>query len=96
MLDIFMIAVFCAPFVGFLVAEVFALIRWRGIWRLGALLPLFLVGTIIVRIVVDTQADPTSHNLWPFAVVMCSFLALAILGVLVGIRSMITPRLHGK
>ncbi len=85
MLVIFMLLLF----VGFLAAEVLALVRWRGIWRLVALLPLFMVGFIGVRIVVDTQADPTSHNLWPFEVVMWSFLALAFLGVLFGIRSMI-------
>src|SRR5687768_1102020 len=88
MFDIFMLLI-CALFVGFLAAEVFALVRWRGIWRLVGLLPLFIVGFIVVRIVVDTQADPTSHNLWPFEVVMWSFLGLVFLGVLFGIRSMI-------
>ena len=97
MLDIFMFLI-CALFVGFLAAEVFALVRWRGIWRLVALLPLFIVSFIVVRIVVDTQADPTSHNLWPFEVVVWSVLALAFLGVLVGIRSMteFRRRPHGK
>jgi hypothetical protein len=97
MLDIFMLLI-CALVVCSLAAEVFALVKLRGIWRLVALLPLFIVGFIVVRIVVDTQADPTSHNLWPFEVVVWSFLALAFLGVLVGIRSMIEfrRRPHGK
>src|SRR5687767_865477 len=97
MLDIVMLLI-CALVVCFLAAEVFALVSWRGIWRLIALLPLFMVSFIVVRIVVDTQADPTSHNLWPFEVVVWSLLALAFLGVLVGIRSMIEfrRRPHGK
>lgn len=96
MLDIFMLLFFFAPFVGFLAAEVFALVRWKGLWRLIALLPVLIVGFIAVRIVVDTQADPTSHNLWPFEVFLSSILSLAFLGVLLGIRSMIEHRAHGK
>lgn len=91
MLDIFMLLM-CALVVGFLAMEVFALVRWKGIWRLVALLPLFIVSFIVARIAVDTQADPTSHNLWPFEIVVWSCLALAYLGVLVGIRSMIEFR----
>ncbi len=60
---IFMLFVL-ALFIGFLSAEVFALVRWRGAWRLAALLPLFTVGFIVVRIVVDTHAAPTSFCHW--------------------------------
>ena len=91
MFDIFMLLI-CALFIGFLGAEVFALVKWRGVWRFLALLPLFMVGFVVVRIVVDTQADPTSHNLWPFELVIWSFLAIAFLGVLVGVRSMFLQR----
>jgi hypothetical protein len=91
MVDIFLLLI-CALFIGFLAAAVFALVRWRGIWRFVALLPLFIVSFIVVRIVVDTQADPTSHNLWPLEVVVWSFLALAFLGVLFGIRSLMEFR----
>ena len=85
-------------FLGFLVAELFAVVKWKGIWRLAALLPLFVVSFIVARIVVDTQADPTSHNLWPFEVVVWNFLALVFLGVLVVIRSMVEfrRRPHGS
>jgi len=94
MLDTFMLLI-CAVFAGFLAAEVFALVKWRGLWRLVALLPLLIVSFLLVRIVVDTQADPTSHNLWPLEVVIWSILALVFLGVLFGIRSMIVDRPHG-
>ena len=85
---IFMLFVL-ALFIGFLSAGVFALVRWRGAWRLAALLPLFTVGFIVVRIVVDTHAAPTSHNLWPFEVVIWSLLALVFLGALAGLRLII-------
>lgn len=85
MLTSFMLFVL-ALFIGFIAAEVFVLIRWKGAWRLTALLPLFTVGFIVVRIVVDVRAHPTSHNLWAFEVLIWSFLAFLFLGTLVGIR----------
>ena len=98
MLEIFFLFLMCTLFVSFLAAEVFALVKWTAVWRLVALLPLFIVSFIVVRIVVDTQADTTSHNLWPFEVVVWNFLALAFLGVLVVIRSIIEfrRRPHGS
>ena len=83
-----------ALFIGFVAAAVLAFTRWKGVWRLVALLPLFAVGFVVVRIVIDAQAHPTSHNLWPFEVGMWSFLAIIFLGALVGVRAIIrlTPR----
>jgi len=71
-----------ALFIGFLVAEAFALIRWKGVWRLAALLPLLILGFILVRIVVD----PSQHYLLAAEMIIGSFLALAFLGILAGIR----------
>jgi len=71
-----------ALFIGFLVAEVFALRQWRGPWRLAALMPLFIVGFVLMRIAVD----PTQHYLLAFEAMVWSSLALAFLGLLVGIR----------
>jgi len=71
-----------ALFIGFLIAEIFALRRWRGFWRLAALIPLILVGFVLGRIAVD----PSQHYLLAFeALVWCS-LALAFLGLLAAIR----------
>ena len=50
--------------------------KWRGIWRIAAAVPAAVVLFVILRIVVDTMRDPTSHNLWPFEVVMFSGIAL--------------------
>jgi hypothetical protein len=79
---------FFALLIGFLAAESFALIRWKGWWRLAALLPLFVVGFILVRIAVD----PTQHYLLAFEVLIWSFLALVFLGLLAGIRWMVEFR----
>jgi len=53
-------------------------IRWRGGWRIAAFAPLGLMGFVILRIVVDTAIDPTSHNLWPFEILMFGTAAIAI------------------
>ena len=44
--------------------------RWRGGWRIAAAVPAVIMAFIVLRIFVDTARDPTSHNLWPFEIVM--------------------------
>ena len=44
--------------------------RWRGCWRLAAALPCAGGAFVVLRIIIDTVRDPTSHNLWPFEIVM--------------------------
>ena len=65
---------------GFVVAQGWALVRWQGIWRWLAGVPLLLVSVVVLRIIVDTSADPTSHNLWPFEVLGVMVLAGVALG----------------
>lgn len=63
--------------------------RWRGVWRLLAALPAVAIIVVIVRILVDTSRDPTSHNLWPFEVLMGGAIALGVNGVLRLVRRML-------
>ncbi len=44
--------------------------RWRGAWRLAAVVPAAVMVFVVLRIIVGTAIDPTSHNLWPFEIVM--------------------------
>lgn len=44
--------------------------RWRGRWRIAAVIPALVMGFVVLRIVIDTSRDPTSHNLWPFEIIM--------------------------
>lgn len=48
----------------------YAIYKWNGWWRYAAVLPLLVIATVVLRILVDTHRDPTSHNLWPFEIVM--------------------------
>jgi hypothetical protein len=56
--------------------------KWRGAWRVAAAVPAAVVLFVILRIIVDTARDPTSHNLWPFEVLMFSAAALVGIGAL--------------
>jgi hypothetical protein len=51
-------------------APVWGLWRWRGGWRLAAALPTTLMAFVVLRIVAGTSIDPTSHNLWPFEILI--------------------------
>jgi hypothetical protein len=63
-------------------APAWAIWRWRGGWRMGATIPAVLMAFVVLRIMVDTARDPTSHNLWPFEIVMFGIVSLAIMGAL--------------
>lgn len=56
--------------------------KWRGGWRIAAAVPAGVVLFVVLRIVIDTAGDPTSHNLWPFEVLMAGTGALLAIGVL--------------
>ena len=56
--------------VGGVGAPAWALWKWRGAWRVAAAFPALIMAFVVLRIVVDTARDPTSHNLWPFEVLM--------------------------
>ena len=85
-----------AIFVGFMLAfaglgllglgwPAWALWRWRDKWRLWAAIPLAVMGFVVLRIVSGTAIDPTSHNLWPFEILMagaCSVVAMAVISAL--------------
>jgi hypothetical protein len=85
--------------IGFVVGTVAALRRWCGGWRLIALLPLLGVIAVVVTIVVDINAEPTAHNLWPFEVLGAVGIAGAALGGLWLVRLIAqqwTSRVEGR
>lgn len=81
----FMVAVAALGIAG-LAAPVWAMLRWEGGWRLAAGAPLGLLGFVILRIALETSVDPTSHNLWPFEILMASFASLGIIVLFAVIR----------
>ncbi|MGH8504420.1 MAG: hypothetical protein ACRETM_00475 [Stenotrophobium sp.] len=63
-----------------------ALWKWSGGWRLAAAVPVAIMGFVVLRFLLDTALDPTSHNLWPFEMIMYGMLCVGIIGVLTLMR----------
>jgi len=89
-------SVFMAAVLVLLVASIggpiWALRKWRGGWRVAAALPLAAMAFVVLRIVVDVARDPTSHNLWPFEILMFGAASFAVILVLAFVRRLVTPR----
>lgn len=77
----FMLVMFALG-VGGLAVPLWSAWQWRGGWRIAALVPAAVLAFVVLRIAVETARDPTSHNLWPFEVIMFGAGALAAIGVL--------------
>jgi len=81
----FMLAV-AALGIAAVAAPFWAIRRWRGGWRVAAAVPAVMTGFVVLRIIVNTAGDPTSHNLWPFEILQVGVLSLVVIGVLVAAR----------
>jgi hypothetical protein len=77
----FMLAVLVLLLCG-LAAPIWGLWKWHGRWRVAAAAPGVLMAFIVLRILIGTAIDPTSHNLWPFEILMVGAVSLAIMLVL--------------
>jgi len=72
-----------AVFVVALLLRAFGVAKFAVAWLLVAA---SVPGAVMARVAIDTAADPTSHNLWPFELVIAVFvgLAAALAGALLG------------
>lgn len=77
----FMLAMFAVGLLG-LAAPAWALWRWRGIWRVLAAIPAALMAWTVLNIVVGVARDRTSHNLWPFEILMFGGFSAASVAVM--------------
>lgn len=66
-----------------LMARGFGLARF---WKVWLLIAAAVPAAVLVRIVVDTTADATTHNLWPLEIAIATALGLgcSLLGSLLG------------
>jgi hypothetical protein len=78
--------------IGSLLLPLRAMRRWEGGWRVAAAVPLLWVGFVVLRIVVGTASDPTSHNLWPFEILYAGVVSLALIVTLTVVRRAISVR----
>ena len=83
----FMLAMVAVGIAG-LAAPAWSLWRWRGGWRIAATVPAAIMAFVVLRIVIDTSRDPTSHNLWPFEILMAGALSAGLTVVLMIARKL--------
>jgi hypothetical protein len=79
----FMLAMMALGLIG-IAWPAWGLWRWRGGWRIAAAVPAAVMAFVVLRILAGTAIDPTSHNLWPFEIVMwggLSCFAMLLLGI---------------
>jgi hypothetical protein len=86
----FMLAMFSLGIAG-LTWPAWGLWRWRGGWRLAAAVPAAIMAFVVLRLLIGTAFDPTSHNLWPFEIIMAGGLSFIIMLVLAIVRKLAGP-----
>ena len=84
-MSVFMIGVLVLGACGF-VLPVRALRRWRGGWRIAAAVPAALMSLVVLRLISGVTRDPTSHNLWPFEILMVGLFSVVVMVVLTLLR----------
>ncbi|HET6432760.1 hypothetical protein [Dyella sp.] len=82
----FMLAMVAIGLLG-LAAPAWALWRWRGGWRVLASIPAALMVWTVLNILVGVARDSTSHNLWPFEILMFGGVSAASVAVMALLRS---------
>ena len=81
-----------ALLIGSIAVPLWSVWKWQGGWKIAAALPAALIAFVVLRILVDTARDPTSHNLWPFEILQSGVAVLAAMGVLKVVRRFLGVR----
>lgn len=68
------------------VAPILMFRRWRGGWRIAAAVPGIMMVFVVLRIAIGVAIDPTSHNLWPFEILMSGAVSTGAIVVLLVLR----------
>ena len=84
-------AILFAP-IGFGVLKVTRRLGWSQGWRNAAIACLAPMAFVMVRIIIDTAHDMTSHNLWPLEILLQAAVVLLLLAGLAFIRFLVVRR----
>jgi hypothetical protein len=76
--DVLVIIVMAIP-IAAVVLAVLAARRWRGAWRIAAVIPLVVVGLWTLSLLIGW---PYEHTLWPFELLVYGVVCLAYMLVL--------------
>lgn len=72
-----------------LVAPWWGVWRWRGGWRIAAGGPAGLMAFVLLRLLFGVAEDPSSHNLWPFELLLAGVFNTAFMLILVATRKIL-------
>ena len=86
-MDPFMFAVLLIV-LAFVTVVLRTMVRWNGVWRWVASLPLVVLGLAVLNIVLN----PASHNLLPFELIMWVLLGFFVLGIVAAVRSWVLKK----
>jgi hypothetical protein len=81
----FMLAMLGLGVLGF-AAPAWGAWRWRGGWRIAAIVPVAMMLFVVLRLLTGVARDPTSHNLWPFEILQAGALSVVIMAALLMAR----------
>lgn len=97
--DVALFIVFITSVLGIFLVYIFLqfypLVKWTGMWRLAAALPLIVIAAYIGEIILHVRRDPTAHNLWPFEILMVSIAGLVFLGLCALMRWVVSRQTTG-
>lgn len=89
-LSVFMIIVSAATvlvaaalFFGAIMFSIINVLRWQGVWRVLAALPIAALIAWGIVIIVSISLNRTSHNLWPLELILWAAGAWLITGILI-------------
>ncbi len=75
--------------IGYGLLQVLALRRWQGGFRLAAAAPLPGWAVWLAKFLYDVAIDPTSHNLFPFEILIGATVSLVYLSILTVLRRLL-------
>jgi hypothetical protein len=88
-MEYFLVQLLPAVPIGYGALQVMALRRWHGRFRLAAAVPLLGWAAWLANLIRDLSIDPTSHNLFPFEILIGAVAALVYLALLAVFRRLL-------
>lgn len=78
------VVVFLVP--AYLALQVWAIVTWKGGWRLAALLPLIAFGLVLVATLIALNKG---SNMWPLLAILYPALGFIYLALVAGVRALV-------
>lgn len=85
-----------AMFLGFIGLEIWLIRSWSGLWKFIVALPLLALFAVVGKIVFDVRENPTSHNLWPFEIIIWCGYGLGAVFLIAILKAVLTASNRNK